>query len=148
EPSPERAEAVEDEFGVAAMGGGSQADCHLLNDARHQEGQNDKGQEKSDAETCARCGVGEHAGPVVFAEHDKDAGSDEKPEQPCPRAESSLRTGFPDALAVVSAVDVFVRDFNLGGGFSAAEEQGSAALEIRGWVGIGHPRSGGNPQTS
>ena len=37
EPSPEGTEAIEDEFGVAAMRGGAEADGHFLDDAGHAE---------------------------------------------------------------------------------------------------------------
>ena len=80
-PSPEGAEALEDEFGMAAMGGGAEADGHFLDDDGHAEGEGDEGDEKTDAEFGAGGGVGEHAGPVVFAEHDEDAGADEQPEK-------------------------------------------------------------------
>src|SRR5947209_6970411 len=49
EPSPEGAEAVEDEYGVAAMGSRAQADGHLLHDASHAERENHKGKKESNA---------------------------------------------------------------------------------------------------
>ena len=67
EPSPEGAEALEDEFGVAAMGGGAEADGHFLDDDCHAEGEDDEGEEEADAELGAGGGVGEHAGAVVLA---------------------------------------------------------------------------------
>src|ERR1017187_4294558 len=81
EPSPEGAEAVEDEFGVTAVRGGTEAHGHFLNDAGHQEGQNDEGQEETDAETSSRGGVRQHAGAVAFSQHDEEAGADEQPQQ-------------------------------------------------------------------
>src|SRR5271170_3859694 len=66
EPSPEGAEAVEDEFGVTAMGSGAEADGHFLDDDGHAEGEGDEGDEESDAELGAGGGVGKHAGAVVF----------------------------------------------------------------------------------
>jgi type IV secretory pathway TrbL component len=40
-----------------------------------------KGRKKADAELGAGGGVGEHAGAVVFTEHDQNAGADEQPQQ-------------------------------------------------------------------
>ena len=82
EPSPERTEAVEDEFGVSAMGGGAEAHGHFLNDAGHDEGEDDEGKEEADAVAGSGGGIGQHAGAVVLSEHDEDAGTDEQPEQP------------------------------------------------------------------
>ena len=54
EPSPEGAEAVEDEFGVAAMGGGAEADGHFLDDDGHAEGEGDEGDERIRCRTWRR----------------------------------------------------------------------------------------------
>ena len=81
EPSPEGTEAIEDEFGVAAMGSGAEADGHFLDDDGHAKGEDDEREEESDAELGAGGGVGEHAGAVIFAEHDEDAGTGEQPEE-------------------------------------------------------------------
>ena len=110
EPSPEGTEAVEDEFGVSAMGGGAEADGHFLDDDGHAEGEDDEGKEESDAEFGAGGGVGEHAGAVVFAQHDEDAGTDEQPQQARFRGKAALGAGGGDADAIVGAVDVFVGD--------------------------------------
>ncbi len=67
EPSPEGTEALEDEFGVSAMGGGAEADGHFLDDDGHAEREGDEGEEESDAELGAGGGVGEHAGAVVLS---------------------------------------------------------------------------------
>src|SRR5208283_618687 len=79
EPSPERAEAIEDEFGVAAMGRGAEAHGHFLDDDGHAEGEGDEGDEESDTELGAGGGVGEHAGAVILSEHDEDTGADQQP---------------------------------------------------------------------
>src|ERR1035437_6752567 len=49
EPSPEGAEAVEDEFGVTAMRGGAETHGHLLHDAGHDKGEDYEGEEETDA---------------------------------------------------------------------------------------------------
>ena len=76
EPSPERAEAVENQLGMAAVRGRAQADSHLLYDACHQEGENHEGQEEADAETGSGRSVREHARPVILSEHDQNPGAD------------------------------------------------------------------------
>ena len=110
EPSPEGSEAVEDEFGVSAMSGGAEAHRHFLDDAGHDEGEDDERQEEPDAEARAGRGIRQHAGPVVFAEHDQDAGADEQPQQPGSMPDAGAGALGGDALAVVSAVDIFVGD--------------------------------------
>src|SRR5579863_2371066 len=110
EPSPEGAEAFEDEFGVAAMGGGAEADGHLLYDDCHAEGESDEGDEEADAEARAGGGVGEHAGAVVFSEHDEDAGADQQPQEAGFGGQTAARSRVGDTDAVVGAVDVFVGD--------------------------------------
>ena len=70
EPSPEGAEAVEDEFGVTAVRGGTEAHGHFLHDAGHDEREDHEGEEETNAVAGSGGGVGEHAGAVVFAEHD------------------------------------------------------------------------------
>jgi hypothetical protein len=67
EPSPERTEALEDEFGVSTMGGSAEANGHLLDRDGHAKGEGDEGKEESDAEFCASGGVGEHAGAIVLS---------------------------------------------------------------------------------
>src|SRR5579872_2402826 len=113
EPSPEGAEALEDEFGVAAVGGGAEADSHFLNDDCHAEGEDDEGKEEADAEPGTSGGVGEHAGAVVLSEHNEDAGTDEEPEQTGFRGESAAGTSVEDADAVMGAVDIFVSNYDL-----------------------------------
>ena len=81
EEAPEFSEAIEDQFGVAAMGDGAEAHRHFLHDETHDEGENDEGNEEADAEARAVGGVGKHAGGIVFAEEDENAGADQKPEQ-------------------------------------------------------------------
>ncbi len=116
EPSPERAEAVEDQLGMAAMRGRAQADGHLLYDACHQEGEHDEGQEEADAETGSGRSIREHAGPVIFSEHDQNAGADQQPQQASAQPAAALRTGCRNTLAIVRAIDVFVRDDDAAGG--------------------------------
>ncbi len=66
---------------MAAVGSGAEADGHFLDDDGHAEGENDERKEESDAEFGAGGGVGNHAGAVIFTEHDQDAGTDEQPEE-------------------------------------------------------------------
>ena len=115
EPSPEGTEAIEDEFGMTAMSGGAEAHSHFLNDAGHEEGEHDEGQEEADAEARSGSGVGEHAGAIIFAEHDENARTDEQPEEAGARPESALGPGLRDSLAVVGAVDIFVGDDDCAG---------------------------------
>ncbi len=74
-----------------------------------------KGKKESDAEAGAGGGVGQHAGAVVLAEHDEDAGADEQPQEPGARPETGAGTLGRDPLAVVGAVDIFVGDMEVGG---------------------------------
>ena len=111
EPSPERTEAVEDEFGVAAMGSGAEADGHFLDDDGHAEGEGDEGEEKTDAELGAGSGVGEHAGAVVLSEHDEDAGADEQPQETGIGGKAAPGAGGRDTDAIVGAIDIFVGDY-------------------------------------
>src|ERR1700727_637575 len=112
EPSPEGAEAIEDEFGVTAVSGGAEAHGHFLDNAGHNKSEDDEWQEEADAETGSGGGIGQHAGAIVFAEHDEDTRTDEQPEQPGAGPEAATGTGFANALAVVRAVDVFMGDDN------------------------------------
>ena len=82
EEAPEFSEAIEDEFGVAAMGDGTEAHRHFLDDESHNKSENDKGNEKADAEARAVGGIGKHAGRIVFAEEDQNSGANQKPQQP------------------------------------------------------------------
>jgi hypothetical protein len=116
---------------VTAVSSGAEADRHLLHDASHYEREDDEGEEEAHTETRAGRGIGEHAGAVVFAEHDEDTGADEEPEQARPGPEAAPSPRLPDTLAVVGAVDVFVGDFNIGSGFGPADEKGRTALDIR-----------------
>ena len=110
EPSPEGAEAIEDEFGVTAVRGRAEAHGHFLDDAGHEEGEHDEGEEEADAEAGSGGGVGQHAGAIVFSKHDENAGTDEEPEKPGARPGAVLGAGGEDAFAIVGAVDVFVGD--------------------------------------
>jgi hypothetical protein len=105
---------------VAAMGGGTEADGHFLNDDGHAKSEDYEWKEKADAEFRSRRSVREHAGAVVFAEHDKNSGTDKQPEKMGFGTEAATRAGGEDAKAVVGAVDIFVGDyyrfgFGLGG---------------------------------
>ncbi len=113
EPSPEGTEALEDEFGVSAMGGGAEADGHFLDDDCHAKGEGDKWEEEAYAELGAGGGVGEHAGAVVLSQHDEDAGADQQPQQARSRGKAAVGAGGGDADAIVGAVDVFVSDYYL-----------------------------------
>ena len=62
---------------MAAMGSGTKANGHLLDDDGHAEGQDDEGNKESDTELGTGSGVGEHAGSVILSEHDEYAGADE-----------------------------------------------------------------------
>ncbi len=110
EKAPKFSEAIEDEFGVAAMGDGTEAHRHFLNDESHNKSENDKGNEKADAVARTVGGIGEHAWRIVFAEEDQNSRANQKPQQP----EASKLFGparpagarhFP---AVTSAIHVFV----------------------------------------
>ena len=79
--SPETAEALIDQFGVAAFGGSAQPDGHFLYHIRHDEREHDERKEEADAVGRTGGRVRNHARPVVFAQHHEDAGADEQPEQ-------------------------------------------------------------------
>ena len=123
EPSPEGAEAVEDEFGVTAVGGGAETHGHFLHDAGHEEREDYEGKEEADAVAGSGGGVRQHAGAVVFAEHDEDAGTDEQPEEAGAGPGAVLGAGGADAVAVVGAVDVFVGDDHAVGSQRCARRQ-------------------------
>jgi len=89
---------------------GTKPDSHLLDDVGHQECKRDEGQKESDAEGRTRRRVGNHAGPVVFPEHDEDAGTDQQPEK-------AQRTVWPlagpqevDPPTIMGPFDIFDRD--------------------------------------
>jgi hypothetical protein len=82
EKAPETSESGVDQLGMPAFRGGAEPDRHLLDHKRHHECEGDKGQEKADAVSRARLGVGNHAGPIVLPQHDQDAGANEEPEKP------------------------------------------------------------------
>ena len=112
EEAPEFTEAVEDEFGVAAMSDGAETHGHFLHDEADQEREHNEGKEEADAETRAGGGIGKHAGRVIFAEEDQYAGSDEEPQQ----AEASEESGAAplaaragDLPAVAGAIHILVR---------------------------------------
>ena len=112
EEAPEFSEAIEDKFGVAAMGDSAEAHGHFLHYESHDESEDDKRNEEADAVARAVGGVGKHAGGVVFAEEDENSGADQKPEQA--EAAESLGTAFPTGArhfpAVASAIHVLVGD--------------------------------------
>ena len=78
-PSPEGTEALKDQLGVSAMGGGAQAHCHLLHNDRHAKREGDEWDEEADAKLGAGRRVGEHAGPVILSQHDQNTGTDQQP---------------------------------------------------------------------
>src|SRR5271163_5030907 len=122
EEAPEFSEAIEDEFGMAAMSDGAEAHRHFLNDETHDEGEHDEGNEEADAVAGAVGGVGKHAGGVVFTEEDEDPRADQEPKQA--EAAESLSAPFPTRAgyfpAVAGAIHVLVGDeadqFRSGGG--------------------------------
>jgi hypothetical protein len=67
EISPERAEPVEDQFGMAAPRCDAEPHRHLLNGERHQERQDDERNEESDAVGGSGGGIRQHARAVVLA---------------------------------------------------------------------------------
>ena len=110
EPSPERPEAVEDQLGMSAMGGRTQADRHLLDHDRHAKCEEHKRNEKTDAKLRARGGIGKHAGPVILSQHDQHARPNQQPQQSRPGEEATLgaRRRHPDTI--MGAIHVFVGD--------------------------------------
>ena len=68
EESPEFPEAIEDEFGMAAMSDRAEAHGHLLHDVADQECKHDERKKKADSETRSGGGIGKHAGSIVFAQ--------------------------------------------------------------------------------
>jgi hypothetical protein len=103
------------------MCGGTEAHGHFLDDTGHEESEDDEGKEEADAETGSSSGVGEHAGAIVFAEHDEDAGADEKPEEPRAGPQTPLCAGFEDAATVMGAINIFVGDDDATGGDGGGE---------------------------
>ena len=75
EPAPERAEAVEDGLGVAALGDRPQPDRHLLDVVGHGH-EDDEGPEQVEAGLGAGLGIGGDAAGVVVGDHRDDAGPD------------------------------------------------------------------------
>src|SRR5271163_1003825 len=92
------------------MGGGAEADGHLLDDDRHAKCQDNKREEEADTEPGTGSGIGKHAGAIILSQHDEDTGADEQPQQASSGGEAALGTGGGDANAIVGAVDVFVSD--------------------------------------
>ena len=95
----EGTEAFEDKFGVTAMRGGPEADGHFLDNDRHAKREGDERNEESDAELGTGGGIGQHAGAVVFSQHDQDAGADEQPEKAGFRGKAATSAGVGDADA-------------------------------------------------
>ena len=84
EPAPERAEAVEDRLGVAALGDGAQPDRHLLDVVRHRH-QDDERPEQVEAGLRAGLGVRGDAARVVVGHHRDDPGPEHgEQDQPAP----------------------------------------------------------------
>ncbi len=82
EIAPERAETLENEFRVAAMGRDAKPHRHLLHHVGHDEGEQDERDEEADPVGGAGRRVGDHAGAVILAQHDQNARADQQPEQP------------------------------------------------------------------
>ena len=60
---------------------GAESHSHFLDDETDRKREDDKGNEKADAETGTRGGVRKHARGIVLTEKDEDAGANEKPEK-------------------------------------------------------------------
>jgi len=118
------------------MGSGAEADGHFLDDASHDEGEHDEWEKESNAVVRAGGGIGEHAGAVIFSEHDEDAGADQQPEQAGARPGAMLGTGFGDAVAVMGAIDIFVGDDDGGGVEVGVRRQ--FPRRLRGFGGLVH----------
>ena len=112
EKAPEFSEAIEDEFGVAAMSDGAEAHRHFLHDESHHKSEHDERNEKADAVARAVRGIGKHAGSVVLTEENEHSGADQKPQQAeAPeRFGTPFRSGARHFPAVASAIHVFVGD--------------------------------------
>ena len=105
------------------MGRGSEANRHFLNDASHHKREDDKRQKEPDAEAGSGRGVRQHAGAVVFPEHDENARADQKPEQTGAGPQTTPGASFPNPLAVMGTIDVFVGNDDVGGGVGEAIQQ-------------------------
>jgi hypothetical protein len=121
-----------------------EADGHFLDYDRHAESEHYEGQEEADAEFGSGGGVGEHAGAVVFAQHDQDARAHQEPEKAGVGEEATAISGGEDANAVVGAVDIFVGDyygfgFGLGGEGLHRLEHLQCCASIRWWIRRGSP---------
>src|SRR5579863_1251009 len=79
EKAPKFSEAIEDQFGVAAMRDGSEAHRHFLDDEAHNKSEHDEGNEEADAVARAVRGVGQHAGGIVLAKKDENSRADQQP---------------------------------------------------------------------
>ena len=111
EIAPERAEALKDEFGMAAMRRRAEPHRHFLNHERHQESEQDEGGEKADAIGRAGGRVGDHARAVVLAEHDQHARPRQQPEQP---QRSLCRAALQHFQTVLRPQDILVSEARLG----------------------------------
>jgi len=65
---------------------------------------------KSDPELRARGGIGQHAGSVVFAQHDQDARTNQEPQQAQAGKGAATAARRLHPRPVARAVDIFVRD--------------------------------------
>jgi len=93
------------------MGCGAEAHGHFLDDDRHAEGESDEGDKEPDTELGAGSGVREHAGSVVFSEHDKYAGAGEQPQETGSGRKAALGAGGGDTDAIVGTIDILVGDY-------------------------------------
>ena len=89
EPAPDPAVALQDELAIATVGDRADAHAHLLADECHREQHRDERHEEPEAVLCAVGGVGDHARPVVLAEHREDPRAHEQPQQIPPLAVSA-----------------------------------------------------------
>ena len=115
-PAPERPKTIKDQLSMAALGNSSQAHGHLLHHNGHHEGQNDKRKEEPDAIARAGCCVGNHAGAVVFPQHDQNSRTNEQPQKTQPRETTAASTSCRDQRPVMGPVNVLMGNHQLGFG--------------------------------
>src|SRR5690242_4222823 len=101
---------------MTAMRSRAKAHGHLLHNERHEECQNHERNEKSDTVARAGGGIGEHAGAVVFSQHDENARADKKPQEAKSGEYAATGARGEHAIAVLRTIDVLVSDDNVGGG--------------------------------
>ena len=81
EPAPQLSEPLEHELAIATMGDRADPHAHLLAHDRHPEADHDERKEEPEAVRGAARRVGDHARPVVLAQHREDPRTDQQPQQ-------------------------------------------------------------------